>query len=50
MFVCLIFEVLAYITCWALVLRKGKGERAVWINYILWIVFANLGTIANLLE
>lgn len=45
-----LFELgLAYATCWALVLRKNKGVNAVWINYIVWILLLNTGSIARLL-
>ena len=46
---CLITEVFAYVSWWALVFRKNKGMRATWINYIVWIVLLNLGNVATLL-
>ena len=46
---CAITEALAYLSCWALVLRKNKGQQAVWVNYIVWIVLMNLGSVVSLL-
>lgn len=35
-FAAIVYEVFAYLTCWALVLRKGKTNAHVWINYAVW--------------
>lgn len=47
---CALFELFAYLTCWALVFRRGKGARAVWINYIVWILIANIGPLNDFLS
>lgn len=46
---CLFSEIFAYITCWAFVFRKSKSHRAVWINYIVWILIMNIGTVYDFL-
>lgn len=43
-------QAFSYITCWALVLRKGKNRRYVWINYIVWILILNIGVVTEILE
>ena len=45
----LIYELFAYITCWALVLNKGKSDRAVWLNYIVWTLIAVIGNVSYIL-
>ena len=47
---CIIWQVLAYISCWAFVLRNGKPQNYVWINYIVWTILANLGNISTMLN
>jgi len=34
------YEMVAYVTNWKLVLQKGRGNVALWINYVFWTVFA----------
>ena len=50
LFSCLLGQVFAYITCWAFVLRRDKGYRQIWTNYIVWILILNLGTVASMLS
>lgn len=45
----LISQILAYVTCLALVLMKNKGKEAVWGNYIVWTIILNIGRGAELL-
>lgn len=40
----LIIEIFAYITCWGFVLRRGKTDGHIWINYIVWFLIMTLGT------
>lgn len=47
---CIILSVFAYMTCWALVFRRNKSERHMWINYIVWWLIMNLGTVADFLN
>ena len=44
----LLFQIFAYITCLFLVIKKAKGENAIWINYIVWIFIANFGFVSEL--
>ena len=39
-----IAEIFAYITCWGFVLRRGKSDGHIWINYIIWFLILTLGT------
>ncbi len=41
----LVFQVFAYITCWAFVLRKNKSDKHIWINYAAWALFASIGAL-----
>lgn len=43
LFAAIIYEVFAYLTCWALVLRKGKSNIHVWINYAVWAFISLVG-------
>lgn len=45
---CALGQLFSYGCCWAFVLRKGKGQYHVWINYIVWILLLNLGTVAGM--
>ena len=45
--VCMITEAFAYLTCNYAVIKKGKGIRAIWINYLLWLFFMNIGVVAG---
>lgn len=45
----LLWQFFAYLSCWAFVLRRGKPQNYVWINYFIWIVIANLGAISEIL-
>ena len=44
-----ICEVFAYMTCWSLVIRKKKDDNWIWINYIVWMLIMNLGSVADFL-
>lgn len=46
---CLFTQIFAYITCWFFVFRKNKSYKAVWINYIVWILIMNLGSVSEFL-
>lgn len=45
-FAAIIYEVFAYMTCWALVLRKEKSNTHVWINYAVWAFISLCGVFA----
>lgn len=51
---CLVYngiaQILAYLTCRYLVIEKGKGNREIWVNYIVWTLIMNLGTVAVMLN
>jgi formate hydrogenlyase subunit 4 len=37
-FAALVLQVLSYLTCNFIVLKKGKSEGHIWLNYFLWLV------------
>lgn len=45
-----ILEVMAYLTCLFLVLKKGKPANHIWYNYILWAVLFHIGTIYEAIQ
>lgn len=45
-----IFEFFALLTCYGFVIIKGKDQRHVWANYIIWILIANIGNIVSALK
>lgn len=47
---CIIVEVFAYITCWALVIKRGKSSNAIWINYIVWAIIMNAGNLSSIYD
>lgn len=46
-FACIFIELFAYITCWVFVISKNKSGTLLWVNYIVWILIANLGQVVN---
>ncbi len=44
----LLCQIFPFITCWAFVLRKGKSDKDIWINYILWTVFFSIAPLIEL--
>lgn len=45
----ILWQIFAYLSCWTLVLRKGKPQNYVWVNYIVWTVIANYVNVMNIL-
>ena len=45
----LLFEVMAYITCWAFVLRKDKADNHIWINYLIWTALISITPIQRII-
>lgn len=45
---CAIGQFFSYGCCWALVLRKGKGQRQVWTNYIVWTIVLNIELVSEM--
>lgn len=46
----LISQGLAYLTCYFIVIKRNKGQKGVWINYIIWTVVMNLGVVSEMLN
>ena len=46
-FACIFYEIFAYITCWVFVLAKNRSDTALWANYIIWLLIANLGQVVS---
>ena len=46
----LIAQTLAYLTCRFLVIKRNKGQKGVWINYIIWILVMNLGVVSEMIN
>lgn len=42
-----IVEFFALLTCYPLVIARGKSQRYVWANYIIWMILLNLGPLAQ---
>lgn len=42
-----IVEFFALLTCYPLVIARGKDQRHVWANYIIWTFLANAGNIVS---
>ena len=45
----LIYELFAYMTCWVFVLRKGRSNDMVWLNYTIWFLIPALSNISNII-
>ena len=46
----IIWQILAYLSCWVFVLRQEKEQNYVWANYIIWTIVANLGIVSEILN
>ena len=46
----LITQTLAYLTCRFFVIKRNKGQKSIWINYIIWIFVMNLGVVSEMIS
>lgn len=50
---CLVYNAIAqafaYLTCLYCVLKRNKGQIGVWINYVVWTILLNLGSISEII-
>lgn len=46
----LIAQIIAYLTCYFFVIKRNKGQKGVWINYIIWILVFNIGIVSEMIN
>lgn len=46
----IIVQIIAYLTCYFFVIKRNKGQKGIWINYIIWILVFNIGIVSEMIN